>query len=103
MVLRENVLSTLCDIMKYYLVHHQQKTGAGPAARKPSIVEVYERVATRCELLWHKSSIPTTGHKRIVEKIRANNKYQNMLKPFKTRKGGQKYQTMLKSYGILNY
>ena len=98
--LRENVLPTLGDITKYYLfVRHQKKTDAD--AREPSIVEISETVATRCELLWQKASIPTIGHKRIVEKIRTNNeKYQNMLKPFKSRKGDQKYQTKLKSYAM---
>jgi len=84
--------------MKCYLfVRHQKNTDAG--AKEPSIQQVAETVASKCEVLWNKATIPTIGHKRLVKKIRKNNKkYQNMLKPFKKRKGDQKYQTKLKSY-----
>lgn len=84
--LRENVLPTVSDIMKYYLfVRHQKKTDAG--AKEPSILEVAETVAAKCEVLWKKATIPTIGHKRVVEKIRTSNeKYQTMLKPYKKKK-----------------
>ena len=65
----ENVLPTLGDIKKYYVfVRHEKKTYIGP--REPSIADVSETVATRCEFIWNKTSILMIACKRVVEKVR---------------------------------
>ncbi len=67
--------------------------------KEPSSLEVSEAVAQGCEQLWYKSSIPTIGHKRVVEKIRTQHeKCRTILKSLQNLKGDQKYQSRLKSF-----
>src|SRR3989442_802643 len=74
LILRENILPTIGDIIKYYLfVRHERKANAGSSSRESSIAEISDAVASRCELLWTKASISTIGHKRVAGKIRINN------------------------------
>ena len=65
--LHENVLPTLGDTMRYYLLV-RNRFKPNDATKEPSLLEISEAVAQRCEQLWYKSSIPVIGHKRVVEK-----------------------------------
>ena len=97
--LHENVLPTLGDTMRYYLlVWNILKPN--DATKEPSSFEVSEAVTQRCEQLWYKSSIPVIGHKRVVEKVWTHHeKLHTLRKPFKMQKGDQKYQSKPKSFG----
>ena len=90
------------DTVRYYLLV-RNRLKPNDATKEPSSLEVSEAVAQRCEQLWYKSSIPVIGYKRVVEKIRTHHeKLRTLLKPFKMRKGDQKYQSKLKSFGSEN-
>lgn len=92
-----NVLPTYADVMKAYINTRQQLTTENN--KYPPFAEVSNKVCVDVELVWEKASLPTVTHGRVIEKLRSyNEKYKKILKPYKARKGNDKYKQQLEQF-----
>lgn len=82
--LKGNMLPTYKDVMKFYnFVRYQLKIKMD-TQKEPAISDVAEIVAVRIETIWHKASIATVSHKRIIQLIRAyHSKCKHLIKSWK--------------------
>lgn len=97
--LRDDVLPTHSDIMKYYLLVRHQLETQSVNKETPSVGEVAKRVAAKTEQIWQTTSIPIVSQYRIVQMIRAyHDKHRKLLKPFKSRQGNKSYENKLKKF-----
>ncbi|XP_050710076.1 uncharacterized protein LOC126994856 [Eriocheir sinensis] len=92
-----NVLPTYADVMKAYINTRQQLTTKNN--KYPPFAEVSNKVCVDVELVWEKASLPTVTHGRVIETLRSyNEKYKKILKPYKARKGNDKYKQQLEQF-----
>lgn len=79
------VLPTYEDMIRcFYSVRLSLK---GDGKKQPESRKVANIVAQKIQEIWHRASLPTLSHRRIIEMIlQFNNEYQKLLKPVKSRK-----------------
>ena len=81
--LRDCVLPTYRDVMRYYLFLRHNEVGA-----RASTFKVASKIAERLETIWKKASIPVVTSKPIVIKINTYyKKYEGLMKSYKSRYG----------------
>lgn len=65
--LKENVLPTFQDVMKFYEWTRIQLKIQQGSNKEPSFSQIAEIVAQKIEDIWQKSSIPTVSHTRTIQ------------------------------------
>lgn len=81
-----NVLPTFEDVMKCYEFHRFNIKQLKETKKEPLILEISEIVALEVEDIWAKASIPTVGHKRVLQMIQY---YHEKCKKFLKLKSGK--------------
>lgn len=78
------MLPTYEDVIRcFYSVRLKLK---GDGKKQPESRKVANIVAQKVQEVWHRASLPTLSHRRIIEMtLQFNNKYQKLLKPVKSR------------------
>lgn len=82
--IKENVLPTYEDVMKYYeWTRHQLKLQL-ETAKEPTFAEIADIVTSRIENIWQTASIPIVTRTRIIQMLKAYHlKCKNLLKSIK--------------------
>lgn len=99
--LKENVLPTYEDVMKYYeWTRHQLKLQL-ETAKEPTFAEIADIVTSKIENIWQTASIPIVTRTRIIQMLKAYHlKCKNLLKSIK-RLSPEKLESFRQSSKIL--
>ncbi|CAG9791464.1 unnamed protein product [Diatraea saccharalis] len=82
--MKENVLPSYEDVMKYYEWTRHQLKLLLETAKEPIFGEIADIVTSRAENIWQTASIPTVTQTRIVQMLKAYHlKCKNLLKSIK--------------------
>lgn len=82
--MKENVLPTYEDVVKYYEWTRHQLKLQSETAKEPIFGEIADIVVSRIENIWQTASIPTVTRTRIVQMLKAYHlKCKNLLKSIK--------------------
>lgn len=78
-VLKDNVLPTYSEVMKYFLFVKNDLLWKGNK-RTPSISDICELVALEVEKVWKRASVPTVSHQQVISLIKSHNDKIKALK-----------------------
>jgi hypothetical protein len=95
--LPDNVLPRYTDVMKAY--HETQQQLMTSSKKYPTFIDVSKVVCKQVEEIWEKASLPTVSHPHVIDILRNyHGKYRTLLKPYKAKKGKDKYEKQLQQF-----
>ncbi|CAG9791202.1 unnamed protein product [Diatraea saccharalis] len=96
--LKENVLPTYQDVMKYYEWSRVQVKINNGNNKEPTFSEIAEIVTKKVEGVWQKASIPVVSHTRVIQLLKAyHSKCKNIIKSLKRLSTEKKTEFLKKS------